>query len=121
MYPQASKCATSLKILLHFRSYTCDCFFRILGSIKMKSPIMAHISNSSLAHLLRLETNSSPLYGIKYLPRSIHKSRTKFYFQKGKCPLRGNHFHIVGGTSLQKVLTNGRATIGPYCSNLIPK
>ena len=26
----------SLKILLHVRSYTCDCFLRIFGSIKMK-------------------------------------------------------------------------------------
>ena len=33
---QTSKFVMSLKILLHVRSYTCDCYLRIFGSIKMK-------------------------------------------------------------------------------------
>ena len=34
--PQTSKSMTSSQTSLHIRSYSFDCFFKILGSIKMK-------------------------------------------------------------------------------------
>ena len=36
MNPQTSKSVTSPQILLHIRSFSFDCYFRILGSIKVQ-------------------------------------------------------------------------------------
>ena len=59
---QTSKSVTSLKALIYIRSYTLDCFFVILGSIKMEYDqilvwLMTKISNSFLPLMWRLETS----------------------------------------------------------------
>ena len=56
------------------RSYNVDCFFRILGSIKMNfGQILVHfmtnISKSLLALLLRLKVSSKPFYDFERMAK----------------------------------------------------
>ena len=65
--PKTSKPETLLLTLLQIRSYTFDCFFRIVDIIKNKFgqtlvPIMPSISNLFIHLLSRLETSSSTFY-----------------------------------------------------------
>ena len=67
MNPQTPKSATSSLTRIHFRSYKFDCFFKILGNIKMKVPqilvqVMKNISILFLHLFLRLETSSGAFY-----------------------------------------------------------
>ena len=60
--PKTSKSVTSLKALIYIRSYTLDCFFIILGSIKMEYDqilvwLMTKTSNSFLPLMWRLENS----------------------------------------------------------------
>ena len=69
MNPQTSKSLKSSYILLHIRSYTFDCFFRVLDSTKIKFgeksvQIITNISNLFLVLLRRLESSSSPFYDL---------------------------------------------------------
>ena len=64
---QTSKSVISSLTLLYIRSYTFDCFFRILGSIWTKFGqifvrLMTNVSNYILPQLWRLKTISKPFY-----------------------------------------------------------
>ena len=68
MNPQILKPVTSSQALLHIKSYSFDCLFRILRSIKMKFgqilvQLMTNIFSLFLTLLWRLETSPKSFYG----------------------------------------------------------